>query len=208
MLGTAVLTMVESSVCMKNAAATSQIRPRIRAMPSGELAWDIEGTAGPPGNQRKRGILAANGRSPAKRISEKPGRGALRQGRRLRRPFRSTTTYEGLGDEVPTRGRDHGRSQGCCGKSATELLAMDGSFDGRFRFRADGPAHKQRRVRPASPGRGSTQAGYGGEDMNSQQHEGRSETVHDEKGPQLTRSRYCYVNLSCTFRRQARSIAL
>src|SRR5574337_489142 len=60
MLGTAVLTMVESSVCMKNAAATSQIRPRIRAMPSGELAWGSERTARPSGNQRKRDILAAH----------------------------------------------------------------------------------------------------------------------------------------------------
>jgi hypothetical protein len=41
MLGTAVLTMVESSVCMKNAAATSQIRPRMRATPAEELASDI-----------------------------------------------------------------------------------------------------------------------------------------------------------------------
>jgi hypothetical protein len=36
MLGAAVLTMVESRACMKNAVATSQIRPRYCAVPTVE----------------------------------------------------------------------------------------------------------------------------------------------------------------------------
>src|SRR6185437_7510620 len=79
-LGTAVLTMVESSVCMKNAAATSQIRPRICAFPAGELASDIgEPSIGPAG-QKESASLASQERSNTgigSRWGGKPRQGAL-----------------------------------------------------------------------------------------------------------------------------------